>query len=407
MPWHLPSKMKLKMKPQPSTFLTGAAIVSVFLIGSSLWAQTADDSQDKSWTSVTTAEESGAANPVRSRVTHSASSNRTTETQSLQRMNSNGNYEPYLDVEKETVNVNATTVRTIERSYATDSQGNRQLMQVTEEERRTISGGGTAGSGGAGSEVKTTRTTSNPDANGDLQLVHKEIEDSKQISREVKETKVSILTPDINGGLSESIRKEERETRTGEHTVQYQKTTSMPDGGGNWQPREVKKGVVTGDGKEQTKDETVLRPDSDGNLEVIQRTVSKEAAAADGETRATTDTYSIDLPGAARDGDLHPVERVTTIQRTSQGGGQATQTQIEQPNPGSPTEGMRVTGEAIDIVRPGSGGATRETRTIESLNGDGSLGVVWVDMGTSDKPTGQGAAKAPSPPAAAQPAPAK
>jgi hypothetical protein len=395
-------KMKLRQWIAPGR----VAIMGISLLfarQSTSWAQGTGDSQDKSWTAVTTAGDTGAANPVRSRVTHSESGNRTTETQSLQRLNSDGNYEPYLDVEKETVKVNATTTRTVERSYATDPQGQRKLMQVTEEESRTISAGGAAG---VGREVKTVRDTSNPDANGGLQLVHKEIEDSKQLSPDLKETKVSILTPDINGGLSESIRTEARETRTGEHTTQFQKTTSMPDGEGHWQPQEVKKGVITQNGKQQTKEETVLRPDSEGKLEVIQRTVSKEAAGADGETRATTDTYSIDLPGAARDGDLHPVERVTTSHRAGQSG-QSTQTQVEQPNPGSPTAGMRVTGETIDIVRPGSDGTTRESRTIESLGGDGSLGVVWVDMGSSNKPAAQGAVAPPAQPPAQQPAPPK
>jgi hypothetical protein len=388
-------------------FPGGVAMVGISLLlapQSKLWARSGDDSQDKSWSSVTTSADTGAANPVRSRVTHSESGNRTSETQSLQRMNSDGHYEPYLDVEKETVKVNATTTRTVERSYATDPQGQRKLMQVTEEESRTISAG--TGSGASGREVRTVRSTSNPDANGGLQLVHKEIEDSKQISLDVKETKVSILTPDINGGLSESIRTEAREARTGEHTTQFQKTTSMPDGEGHWQPSEVKKGVITENGKQQTKEETVLRPDSEGKLEVIQRTVSKEAAGADGETRAATDTYSIDLPGAARDGDLHPVERVTTIHRTGQSG-QSTRTQIEQPNPGSPTDGMQVTGETIDIVRPGTDGKTRESRTIESLNGNGDLGVVWVDMGTSNKPASQGAAAPAAQPPAQNPAPPK
>ena len=389
------------------TYPGGVTMVGISLLlapQSKLWAQGGDDAQDKSWTSVTTAGDTGAANPVRSRVTHSEEGNRTTETQSLQRMNSDGHYEPYLDVEKETVKVNATTTRTFERSYATDPQGQRKLMQVTEEESRMISAGN--GSGASGREVRTIRSTSNPDANGGLQLVHKEIEDSKQISPDVKETKVSILTPDINGGLSESIRTEARETRTGEHTTQFQKTTSMPDGEGHWQPSEVKKGVITENGKEQTKEETVLGPNSEGKLEVIQRTVSKEGAGADGETRATTDTYSIDLPGAARDGDLHPVERVTKIHRTGQSG-QSTQTQVEQPNPGSPTSGMQVTGETIDIVRPGTSGTTRESRTIESLNGNGDLGVVWVDMGASNKPATQGAPAPSAQPPAQKPAPSK
>lgn len=182
------------------------------------------------------------------------------------------------------------------------------------------------------------------------------------------------------------MRTEQREIRTGDHTVQFQETTLAQDGGGKWQPREVREGVIKDDGEEQTREETVSRPDSDGKLAVVQRTVNKEAAGAGGETRATTENYSVDLPGAAPDGRLHPVERVTTIHGTGRDGRQSTRTQVEQPNPGSPTEGMRVTGGTIEVVRPGPGGTTHETRAIESLNGGGGPGTIWVDMGTSDKP---------------------
>jgi hypothetical protein len=238
-------------------------------------------------------------------------------------------------------------------------------------------------------------------------MVHKEVEDTKQTGPNVRETRISVLTPDVNGGLTESARTEQRETRSGDHAVQFEKTTSVKDGAGYWRPREVRQGVIKEDGKEQTRDESVLQPDSDGKLALVNRTVSKEAAGASGETQATTETYTVDLPGATRDGTLHPVERVTTIHRAGQGGGQSTQTRVEQANPDSPT-GMRVTGETIEVVRPGPGGTTHQTRTVESLNDNGSPGAVWIDMGTSDKPAhGQVNLAAPAQATPAQAAPGK
>jgi hypothetical protein len=58
--------------------------------------------------------------------------------------------------------------------------------------------------------------------------------------------------------------------------------------------------------------------------------------------------------------------------------------QTEQRNPGQPSESLRVTQKAIDIVRPGVGGANRETQTTQSLDSNGNLGVVSVDTRKQD-----------------------
>lgn len=332
-------------------------------------------SQDQSWSSAADSQNSMGVNPIRTGQTHTQSGNRTMDTQTLQRIGPDGRYEPYLDVEKETVKVDATTVRTVRRSY-TYRDGRRQLVQTTEEEQRTLPAG----------EIKTVRTTSNPDANGNLQIVQKEIEDTKQTGPGAQQTTTSVFTADVNGGLSESQRTEQRETRTDSQTVQFQKNTLLKDGSGNWQTGEVRQGVIKQDGKEQTREETVSRPDSNGNLAVVERTVSHEAPRASGETQTTTETYSVDLPGMPRDGALHPVQRVTTTHSTAQDGGQSTQTRVEQPNPGSPAEGMQVTVQTTDTVQLGPGGITRQTRTIKSFNDVGNPNVVWVDMGRSDNP---------------------
>jgi len=47
---------------------------------------------------------------------------------------------------------------------------------------------------------------------------------------------------------------------------------------------------------------------------------------------------------------------------------------------------LQVTQEAIDIVRPGSGGSADQTHTILTPDADGRLGQVWIDTGKTGNP---------------------
>jgi hypothetical protein len=326
------------------------------------------DETPQSWTA-TTQQQSPGVNPTRTSESHTEAGNRTVDGQSVERMGMYGRYEPYLDVQKETVKVDAHTTRMIERTFGRDSDGRKILVQVTEEEKRSLPGG----------EVKVVRTTSNPDANGGLQMVQRELQDTRQISPNVQETKTTLLTVDSNGGLAAARQTAERQTKTSDHSVDFHKSTSLPDLNGNWQLSEVREGTVTENGKDRTKEERVSRPGSDGNLSVVERTVTKESENAAGEKRDTVETYSTDLPGSAVDGSLHLNQRVKTVQRKGQDGTQSTEKQIEERNPAQPSDSLRLTQQAIDIVRSGSAGTTRETQTIRSLDSTGSLGVVSVD----------------------------
>jgi hypothetical protein len=285
-----------------------------------------------------------------------------------------GRYAPYLDLQKETVRVDANTVRTIERAYGRDSDGRKTLVQVNEEEKRTLPGG----------EVKVVRTTSNPDANGSLQVVQREIQDTRQISSNVQETKSTVFTASTNGGLAPSMQTTERDTKTGDHNIEFHKATRLPDLNGGWQVGEVREGTIKGDGKDRTKEERVLRPGADGNLSVIERTVSKESENSAGEKRATVETFSNCLPGSPVDSGLRLNQKVTTVQRKSADGAQSTSQQVEQRNPGQPSDGLQMTEQAIDIVRPGADGTTRQTQTLRSLDANGGFGVVSVDTRNQD-----------------------
>ena len=330
-------------------------------------ADTSNDDSTQSWTATTQQQLPSNLNPTRTSETHTQIGGRTFDNQSIQTMGTDGRYSPYLDVQKETVKVDANTVRTIERSFGRDSDGRKTLVQVTEEEKHSLPGG----------EVKVTRSTSDPDANGTLRVVQREVQDAWQITPTVTETKSTVLTPSSNGGLTASLQSTERETKTSDHNVQFRKSISLPDSNGNWQVNEVREGTIKDDGKNRTKDESVLRPGTDGNLSVVARTVSTELQNAAGEKRSTTETYASD-PASPADG-LRLQQRVITVDRKGDDGVQSTDKRIEQRNPGQPSDGLRVTEQAIDIVRPGAGGTTRETQTVRSLDSNGDFGVVSVD----------------------------
>jgi hypothetical protein len=353
----------------------GAFFCSELCSEPAVWAQTSDSQMggaNASWTA-TSESQTDNANPTRTIESHSQSGNRTLDKQSLQRRDSDGQFEPYQDIEKETLQVDATTVRTTTRTFGRDADGAKTLVQVTEEEKHTLPGG----------ESNVVRTTSNPDANGALQVVQRQIEETKKISKDVEETKTTTMLSNISGGLAPAMKVLERRERGANDTIESQKTTLLPDGDGKWQISEIQQATTRQEGNSRGIEERVSRPDADGKLGEISRTVSKESESAAGEKRNTVETYSVDVPGSAQDGGLHLVERATTAQHTTSTGQQTTEKQVEQPIPGDPISGLQVTTLTTDTVRPGPSGA-QATQTIQMRDANGNFGVVSVDITKSN-----------------------
>ena len=351
------------------------AIAAYFCSGLALWAQASDsqtDEANKSWTA-TTDSHSENADPIRTIESHTQSGNRTLDKQSVQRRGSDGHFEPYQDIEKETVQVDAATVRTTTRTFNRDADGARTLVEVIEEEKHILPGGGS----------NIVRATSDPDANGNLQLVQRRIEETKRTSKDVEETKTTVMIPSVNGGLAPAMKVQERREQGANGTVESQKTTLLPDGAGNWQVGEIRRTTTRQEGDQRSTEEQVSLPDSEGKLGEVSRTVRNEATTDSGEKRNTVETYSISVPGSVGDGSLHLVERATTAQRSSSTGQQTTEQQVEQADSGDPGSGLRVTILTADTVRPGPSGA-QATRTVQARDANGSFGVVSVDTTKSD-----------------------
>jgi hypothetical protein len=358
------------VKPVWSIF----AILLPILASGWLRAQTApsSDTSNKSWTSTSTVRDpAGTANPLRVTESHTESGGRIIDNRKLERLGSGGQYVPYLEIESETVRVNSTTVKTVERSYGTNPDGGRVLVQETREEQQKFGGGA----------EKVVRSTSSPDANGNLHTVQQEVRESKSAGTGVRQTDSTILLPDVNGNLSPSRKTQVVESKKSDQLTEYKQSVSLPDANGSWRVSEVREGKITGsDAQNRVREENVIHPDLDGHLTVDQRTVTKDEKPAGGEKRQTVDTYSTYSPGSSPDG-MQLNERVVTVDKTNSGGSRSSVRQVQERDPGDSRAGVRPTSETIDIVRPGLGGTSHQEQTVRLVGADGKLNTVWVDMG--------------------------
>src|SRR5215831_7067305 len=355
-------------------------VVACCVISFSMWGKTADDQAtdaSKSWTATTEPQVSVDMNPTRITETHTQSGNRIVDTQSVERLGPAGHFEPYFDIEKESIQVNATTIRTVVRTFGRDGAA-RTLHQVSEEVREELPGGGES----------VVRTVSIPELDGHLLILQREVTNTQRTSPDVQETKTTIFSSDGRGEFAASMQIRERQRRTDDHTVELQKTTLLLDGGGYWQVHELKESTIRENGKDRTTEERVSRPEYDGGkLSVVSDTIAKESETGPGERYTSVETYSTystDIPGWA-DGKRHLSQRVTTVRRPHSDEGQATEEAVEQPDRGDPSAGLQVTRRTVEIESTNHSG-TLQTRTIEVPDFAGNLKVVSAETRKSNQP---------------------
>jgi hypothetical protein len=253
--------------------------------------------------------------PMRTIESHSENGNRTVDKRSVEIRGTDGHLEPYQEIETETLTVDASSVRTTMRTFARDVNGMKSLVQVTEEEKHIL----------PGDDSNIVRVTYNPDLNGRLQPVQREIVETKKIGKDLEEANTTVMRPSVNGGLAPAFKTHELRKRAANDTVVTEKTTWLPDVNGKWQLGEIRQNNATQGAKGRSIEERVSRPDAEGKLGQISRVVSQETDSTSGEKRSVVETYSIDVPGSTRDGSLHLVERKTDTESSSSTGERVTE----------------------------------------------------------------------------------
>jgi hypothetical protein len=357
-------------------------LIGAYCLCPSAFAQTSGsrtaEEPAKSWTATTNLKSDDLIPeriPVRIFESHNQNGNRTLDKRSVEIRGTDGHFEPYQDVERETLTVDASTVRTTMRTFARDVNGMTALVQVTEEEKHILPGD---------DSNMVVRVTCNPDVNGRLQPVQREIVETKKIGKNLEETNTTVMLPSVNGDLAPAFKTHELRRRAANDTVEIEKTTWLPDINGKWQLSEIRQNVTKQEAKDRSIEERVFRPDAEGKLGQISRVVSQESESTSGEERSVVETYSIDVPGTTRDGRLHLVERKTSTERSSSTGERATEQKVEQTNPGDPGSGLRVTALVDGRTVPGPSGE-QATVTIRARDSNGKFGIVSVDTTKADR----------------------
>lgn len=316
------------------------------------------------------------ANPSRTTESHTSTGNRTVDKQRIEVLGPNGTYQPASETETETVQVDASTTHTVVRTYQWDGNGQRTLARVAEQESRTTAGG-----------VHTENKISTSDVDGHVQLVRREVADTKTVSPGVEETKSTIYQRDSDGGFAKSAQTQELTTHAADDTVAVKKTTLLPDGNGGWQVTGVTEKTIKSDGKDRTTDERVSLRDTNGNLQERERTVSKEGETPTGEKTTTVEKYSVFSPGYS-DGSLGLSQRVTTIHKKDSNG-ETTEQQISEPSIGNPSDGPQLTARTRYVVKyatPGTQQPTQNTRTVETRDASGNFVVTSTETQKSTQP---------------------
>ncbi len=350
-------------------------VIGAYCLCPSVFAQTSDSrtagEPTKSWTATTDLKSDDLGRqriPVRIIESHSQNGNRTMDKRSVEIRGTDGHFEPYQGIEREILTVDASTVRTTMRTFARDANGRKALVQVTEEDKHIL----------PGEDSKVVRLTYNPDVNARLQLVQREIVETKKIRNDLEETNTTVMLASPNGGLAPAFKTHELRKRAANDTAETEKTTWLPDVNGKWQLSEIRQNVTAQEANGRRIEETVFQPDAEGKLSQTSRVVSQESESTSGEKRSVTETYSTDVPGTTRDGSLHLVERKTSTESSSSTGERATEQKIEQTNPGDPGAGLRVSVLVDGRMVPGPSGE-QSTVTIRARDSNGNFGVVSVD----------------------------
>ncbi len=366
----------------------GACFCFHFRLGAQTFASPTMETGSQSWTATTDSKGDYLAperRPVRIIESHSENGKRRLDKRSVEIRGTDGHFEPYQDIECETVQVDDNKVRTTTRTFGRDVNKAKTLVQVTEEEQRTQPDG----------DSTTVKITANPDANGRVQISERDTVHSRRIADDVQEIQTTVELVSINGDLAPAVKTREIRKGTAGDPVQSEKTTLLPDGGGNWQVNETRQTTSRSEGGSRVTEERISRLDAEGKLSEISRTVTSESENSAGEKRSTVETYSKDVPGSTRDGNLHLIERVNTSSQGNARGAQTSEQKIEQINAGDPAAGLRVSVLVNNQMVAGPSGE-QSSVTIRSRDFNGGFSMVSVDTKKSDRSPAVDVQQAPS-----------
>jgi len=300
---------------------------------------------------------SPSVNPHRIEETVTRIGDRTLRTTVLQTPSPDGRLTDSVIVEEETIRLSATKSRRVQKLF-NRSDGRRVLVEILEEEIVEQSGG----------TRTATRLTSKPDVNGNLRVTRREADKTVQRGPDASTTESTVFLPSVNGGfesVSQTRRTESRD-QEGSRKIDQEQFVHVGDAD-TWQLQERITRVV----EEEGEVEDVFRVDSQGELPLSQRSITRRWKDPDGQRHEVTEVHSRSVEGLAPsfDNELRLVRR-TTVRLTPQAGqGTRTVTEVEQRRVADPRNSLQTVERIVEVSSPDG----RTHQEIQTIDGGGTL----------------------------------
>ena len=267
-------------------------------------------------------------------------------TSELGRLDLTNQMERGADVERETVQVDSQTVKTVERVYRRDANGRRKLEDVTEVELRNFPDG----------RVEAVQTRATVDVNGRMQVWRQQRQETRSLGQDDWETTSSVLKPGPTGNLTTVYKIRQTERKGTDDVVRVERAVEEPDLNNRWNVVEQRSATIQENEGETVQQETVYEKSPFGELSLRSQVSSIEWKDEDGGVHRTIDTYQ---PNSR--GKMDVVERIELSEVTLRDGTKQSVQELQTRS--SPNGGLQVVERvAQDLSKSRSGDTVKNIR---------------------------------------------
>ncbi len=266
-------------------------------------------------------------------------------TGTLERLKLGSEYGSASEAEKETVPLGSDGTRTTVKIFDRDVNGNRRLIETVVEEVRTLAGGRT----------DATRTISRRDVDGRMKPIRKDTQQTVPTGTNAYQTTTTIQLPGPSGSLVQAEQITQKEQAKGENQVDIDRIHMIRGGSGSWETNDRRVSTTRKTGDQFSTDEAVYRYDTNGNYQLDRQLSSKQWRDSQGREQREMTTYRSDLSGRLNLDTRTRISKATLADGTTQ-----TSQVLEQQNPASPSEGLRLVERITEYVRL-TGGDRKES----------------------------------------------
>jgi hypothetical protein len=316
----------------------------------------------------------GAAVPSRRSQTRTESNGKEILTETIETPDPDGKLKISRETTTEIVRTGADLIQTKQEVFAPDAHGRRRLIESTQTDVQMAPDG---------SSRSVTNTVAS-DLNGRVEVLRREIQETRSPAPDVRQTDTSIFRPGINEALVESERLQQTEQKISSELTQSESTRFLRDGSGGWQATETRNLEVRTAGGERVAEETVRRLTDNGTLALSERSVTRQSKV-DGEDQTVIETYSQGVQGSMWGSTLQLSQRVNITTSAMPDGGRQTIREVEGQNPVAPNERLRVIERTVETVRRIGTDRWEIQRQVFGLDGNGRLTPVLTEKGESQE----------------------